>query len=150
MRHLAGRLVSVIEDHAEALTRDTVKRLQSSEHTSSYKKLPSGELSSRVNQLYENLGRWLWENSDRSMQAWYNKLGEKRCSEDVPLEEVLWALFLTKYQLVNYLDACAPADSAMEMYRKQEFERMVGQFFDRAACYAAEGYEREASAPETR
>lgn len=143
-QHLSGRLISVIENHAERLTRDTVKKLQSSPRTRSYDRLSYGELSYRVNEVYQNLGRWLWEKTDRIIQAWYNELGEKRFNEGVPLAELLWALVLTKYQLTDYLDACALADSAMDLYRQQEFDRLIGQFFDRAACYTAEGYEREA------
>ena len=41
--------------------------------------------------------------------------------------------------------ASAPADSAVELYRQQELDRLIGQFFDRAVCYAAEGYQRDAS-----
>ncbi|HTU35429.1 MAG TPA: hypothetical protein VMF66_16620, partial [Candidatus Acidoferrum sp.] len=34
------------------------------------------------------------------------------------------------------------ADSAVELYRQQELDKLVGHFFDRAMCYMAEGYER--------
>jgi hypothetical protein len=29
----------------------------------------------------------------------------------------------------------------MELYRQQELDRLIGHFFDRAMCYAAEGYQ---------
>jgi len=143
-QHFSGRLVSVIENHAQKLAQDTVKKLQSSPRTTSYQRLSHAELSWRVSQVYENLGRWLWQNTEHAIQAWYNELGEKRFNESIPLDEVLWALNMTKHQLMDYLDACALADSAIELYRLKEFDRLVGQFFDRAVCYAAEGYEREA------
>jgi hypothetical protein len=37
------------------------------------------------------------------------------------------------------------ADSPLELHREQELYRLIGHFFDRAVCYAAEAYEREAS-----
>jgi hypothetical protein len=37
------------------------------------------------------------------------------------------------------------ADSALELHREQEIYRLIARFFDRAVCYAAEAYEREAS-----
>jgi hypothetical protein len=60
------------------------------------------------------------------------------------LSEVLWALALTKQQLIDDLDACTIADSAMELYRRQELDRLIGHFFDRATYYTAVGYERVA------
>jgi len=46
--------------------------------------------------------------------------------------------------LTDYLDECVLADSTMEYHRHQDFDRLIGGFFDRAACHSAEGYEREA------
>ena len=142
--HLPGRLISVIENHASALTCETVKKLQSSQRTRSYNKVSYGDLSYRVKEIYQNLSRWLWEKKDTVIQSWYNDLGEQRCNEGIPLSEVLWALILTKYQLIDYLDVCALDNSAMELYRKKEFDQLIDRFFDRAVCYTAEGYERRA------
>ena len=143
--YLPGRLISIIESHADKLTRDTVKKLQSSPRTCSYSKISYAELLYQVNEVYQNLGRWVWEKTDPVIQAWYNELGQKRFNEGVPLNEILWALVITKEQLIDYLDASALADSAVELYRKQEVDRLISHFFDRAACYTAEGYECEAS-----
>jgi hypothetical protein len=144
-RHLPDRLIRIIETDAEELTQDMVKQLQSSPRTPSYHKLSYGELHDRAYAVYHDLGRWLWEKSDRAIQAWYKGLGEKRCSEGIPLAEVVWALVLTKNRLMDYLGKWGLADSAIELYQQQEFDRMVGHFFDRAVCYAAEGYEHYAS-----
>ncbi|MGH9685925.1 MAG: hypothetical protein ACRD5K_02405 [Candidatus Acidiferrales bacterium] len=140
--HLSGRLISIVETNADRLTCDTLKKLQSSQQTRSYSKLSYGELHFRVNHVYQDLGRWLWEKTDALIESWYNELGERRCSENIPLSEVLWALTLTKHQLIEYLDACAMTDSAIELYRRQELDRLIGHFFDRAAYYTAVGYER--------
>lgn len=139
--HLSSRLTGIVETHAARLTRDTVKKLQSSHQTRSYSKLPAGELYYRVNEVYQNLGRWLWEKTDEAIQSWYKELGERRFAEGIPLSEVLWALTLTKQQLVDDLDACAIVDSAMDLYRRQELDRVIGHFFDRAIYYTAAGYE---------
>lgn len=144
-RHLPDRLIRIIETDAEQLTQGTVKQLQSSPRTPSYHNLSYGELHDRAYTVYHDLGRWLWEKSDQAIQSWYNDLGEKRYSEGVPLAEVLWALILTKNRLMDYLGKWGLADSAIELYQQQEFDRMVGHFFDRAVCYAAEGYEHQAS-----
>ena len=147
--YLSGRLTTLVEAHADRLTRDTVNKLQSSQQTPSYRKLPYGELHFRVNEVYQNLGRWLWEKTDFVIQSWYNELGERRFTEGIPLSEVLWALTVTKQQLIDDLDACTIADSAIELYRRQELDRLIGHFFDRAAYYTAVGYERSRVLTET-
>jgi len=146
-QYLSSRLISVVESHADSLTRDTLKALQSNPRTRSYKNLPYKELAYRVNEVYEHLGRWITDNTDPVPRLWYNELGEKRFNEGIPLDEVVWALILTKYQLMSYLDACEMTDSALGLYRRQEFDRIIGRFFDRAICYTAEGYELEAKKP---
>ncbi|MGH2508052.1 MAG: hypothetical protein ACRDHZ_11710 [Ktedonobacteraceae bacterium] len=141
----SNRLIRIIEVNAEELTRGTVENLQSNPRTISYHELSYSDLYNRAYEVYHDLARWLWEKSDQAIQAWYNELGKERFHQRVPLGEVLWALVLTKYRLLDYLRAWGLPDSAMELYQQQEFSQMIGQFFDRAICYTAEGYERETS-----
>jgi hypothetical protein len=143
-RNLSDRLIRIIEADAEDLTQSTVKQLQSSSRTTSYHKLSYHELHDRAYSVYRNLGHWLWETSDQAIQDRYNELGKKRYEEGVPLTEVLWALILTKNRLSDYLRAYAFADSALELYQQQEFDRLIGHFFDRAVCHTTEGYEHHA------
>lgn len=140
-RNLSDRLIRIIESNSEDLTQSTINKLQTSPRTNSYHSLPYKELYTRGHEVYHDLGRWLWGKSNQAVQAWYNELGETRCSQGIPLTEVLWALVLTKDCLMEYLDKCGLADSAMQLYQQQEFDRLIGHFFDRAICYAAEGYE---------
>lgn len=143
--NLSDRLIRIIERNSEELTQGTVKKLQTNHLTKSYHDLPYKDVHRRVYAVYHDLGRWLWEKSNDSVQAWYNGLGKERCHEGVPLAEVLWALVLTKERLLEYLSAYGLADSAIELYQQQEFERLVGHFFDRAVCFTADGYERQAA-----
>jgi hypothetical protein len=142
---LSNRLIRIIESHAEELTRGAVKKLQSSPQTRSYHGLSPDDLHDRVFEVYHDLGPWLLQNTDRAIQRRYNELGERRFNEGIPLAEVLWALVLTRDHLCEYVRTSMLPDSALELYREQELERLIGRFFDRAVCYAAEGYEREAS-----
>jgi hypothetical protein len=140
--NFAGRLIVLIESHAEELTRGTVQKLQDSPHTPAYRNLSYNDLYAKVFEVYNNLGRWLLEKTDGAIQTEYNDLGQRRFKEGIPLNEVIWALVLTKRHLHSYISAWALADSAVELYRRQELDRMIGQFFDRAICYTVEGYEQ--------
>ena len=103
------------------------------------------ELHRRLYDVYHGLGRWLLENTEQTIQAQYEELGKQRCREGIPFSEVLWALVLTKDHLRDSVGAFMLADSALDLLREQEIYRLIGHFFDRAICYAAEAYEREAS-----
>jgi hypothetical protein len=138
---LPTRLIDLIENRADTLTIHTVEKLQTSPRTRAYQKLSYQDLYSRVHDVYGHFGRWLLERTDDVVEASYTELGVQRFKEGIPLAEVLWALVLTKYQLLHYARSCSMADSAIELYRWQEFDGLVNQFFDRAACYVAQGYE---------
>jgi hypothetical protein len=141
-QHLSSRLIALIESDAVELTRHTVETLQTSPHTPSYRGLSSHDLYAKAFDVYHQFGRWLLENTDAAIQARYHDLGEQRFHEGIPVAELLWALILTKNHLRSHLSTWALADSAVELYRQQELDRLVSQFFDRATCYAVEGYER--------
>lgn len=140
-QNLSDRLVRIVEREAEALTRGTVKTLQTSPRTEAYHNLAHPDLYNRVYEVYHNLGLWLWEKSNDAICAWYNELGRKRFQEGIPLRQVLWALVFTKDRLIEHLDRSGLVDSAVGLYQQQECERLIVHFFDRAICYAAEGYE---------
>jgi hypothetical protein len=140
--HFSSRLISLIESDAVELTRRTIETLQTSRHTPSYQHLSFDDLYTKAFDVFDQFGRWILENADGAIQTRYHDLGEQRFHERIPLHELLWALVLTKGHLRRHLSAWALADSAVELYRQQELDRLVGHFFDRAMCYAVEGYER--------
>lgn len=142
---LSDRLIKIVENHAEELTRGAVKKLQVSPHTPSYHHLPADDLYQRAYEVYHDLERWLLKNTEQAIRGRYHELGVQRCREGIPLPEVLWALVLTKDHLREWIGASISVDSALDLFRQQEVYRLIGHFFDRAVCYAAEAYEREAS-----
>jgi len=142
---LADQLIRIIESRAEELTRGAVTILQSSSHTRSYHGLSPDRLHHWLFEVYHDLGLWLLKNTDQAIQARYDELGKQRCNEGIPLAEVLWALVLTKEHLRECIGTSMLANSALDLHREQEIYRLIGRFFDRAACYAAEAYDREAS-----
>lgn len=143
---LSVRLVRMIEDHAEELTRGVLDDLQTNARTPAYHKLSREELHHRAYEVYRNLGRWLGHKTDELIEAMYSELGKKRCAEGVPASEVTYALILTKYHLRDYIRSAGLVDSAVDLYQEQELHRLVGNFFDKAIYYTVKGYEREAAA----
>jgi len=144
---LSARLVRMIEDHADELTRGLVRNLHSHPQTPSYRHLSHENLHGRIYEVYRNLGHWLGRKNDEALRAAYSELGEKRAAEGIPLCEVVYAMILTKYHLRDYIGSAGLVDSAVEIYQEQELHRLVGHFFDMAIFYTVQGYER-AAAPE--
>lgn len=141
---LSDQLIRMIEGDAEELARGAAKKLQRSRRTNSFQNLSDDEVCFRIYQVYHELGHWLQTKSDYEIHCWCAELGEKRFNEGMPLEELLWALVLEKHCVFDYLDMLTTANSGVELNQQQGFERLIGQFFDRAGCYTAEGYEHQA------
>jgi hypothetical protein len=143
---LSVRLVQMIEDHAEDLTRELVKDLQGNPRTPHYHQLTYDELHYRSYSVYRNLGHWLGHNSEEPIEAAYGDLARRRFAERVPLEEVVFALICTKNHLRNYIRTVGFMDSAVELHQERELYRLVGNFFDKAIYYTVRDYERRAAA----
>jgi hypothetical protein len=138
---LSARLVKVIEEHAEELTRGVLTDLAGNARTPHYHNLPVDELHRRVYDVYHNLGRWLGDKTEEHLETTFGGLGRKRRGEDVPLSEVVYALVLIKEHLRQYIQAVGLVDSAVELYLEEELHLMIGHFFDRAVYHTVKGYE---------
>jgi len=137
---LVGRLVALIEDHADALTETVVRKMREDPRTSDYRRFDDSELDARARNVYANLGRWLAETSDDAVEAEYAQLGQIRRAEGVPLSQVVMALLLIRRNLWQFVDSQG-ADSMLELRQQLDLELLVVRFFDRAIYYTVRGYE---------
>jgi hypothetical protein len=142
---LSDRLVRMIEHHADELTRALVEDLQSNPRTVSYHRLSREAIQNRTYHVYKDLGLWLHSKAEEDIEGNYTELGKKREAEGVPINEVVYALILTKYHLRDYIRSAGLVDSAVDLYQEQELHRLLGHFFDKAIYYTVRAYEREAS-----
>jgi hypothetical protein len=141
---LAARLVTMIERHAEALTRGVVHELQTDSRTPSYHKLDLQANYDRVFDVVSHLGQWLDHESEAATEHAYHKLGRQRFREGIPLTEVVAALMLTKQTLRRFIKTEGWVDTALELYQQAELYDMISHFFDRAIYFTVGGYEEEA------
>jgi len=140
---LVGRLVRLIEDHAEELTAQIVVKLREDPRTSAYRRFDDSELSARARNVYAHLGRWLEESSESLVEEEYHGLGARRRREGVPLAQIVMALLLTRRNLWSFVESQG-ADSALELRQQLDLELLVVRFFDRAIYHTVRGYEAEA------
>jgi len=139
------RLLQLIEDNADELTRRLCKDLLSREETKGYRGLSENLIRERVYDVYSKLGSWLGTDKHTSgeVRRVYTELGRKRQREGIPLHEVVLAFMLIKRHLWLYVLEKQFFDSSFEMHQALEFNNRVVLFFDRAIYFSAMGYERE-------
>lgn len=142
---LAYRLVRLIETHSDGLASSLLARVQNSEFTQDYRNVPANDLQQRVYEVYRHLGDWLLGKTEFDIKERYREIGARRFEQQVPLNQVVWVIVLTKENLWEYLKNEAGMERPTEVFGELEMLQLLDQFFDRAIFYATMGYE-EASA----
>lgn len=139
---IALRLVRLIEDHSDELAEGLLKKFQNSSLTKDFAKVPAHELRDRVYEILHNLGDWLLYKKEGDIERRYRELGARRAAQDVAVSDYCWAIVLTKEYLWDFLQKQGLLRGPLEIYGEMELLRLMDQFFDRALCYATEGYEK--------
>jgi len=140
---LSARLVKIIEEHAEDMSRSLISHLRSDDRVATLVRASQDDLEQRAYDVYHNLGRWLSDKTEEHVEATYGGLGRTRAVEGVPLSEVVYALVLIKEHLREYIRAVGLVDSAVELYLEEELHLLIGHFFDKAIYHTVKGYEAE-------
>lgn len=138
---LSSKLVQRIENHAEELTKGVIQDLKTNPKTPSLHVLSTREIHDQSYEVYRNLGRWLTQLSEDSIEAFYFRLAKVRYEEGIPLTEVIYALILKKYHLRDYIRTSGMVDSAVDLLQEQELHHLIGCFFDKGIFYTVKGYE---------
>jgi hypothetical protein len=107
--------------------------------------VPNHELRHRSQEILRNLSDWLLSKSDADVELRYREIGAARARQNVALSDVCWGIFLTKEHIWAFLQREGFLRGALEIYGELELLRLLDQFFDRAVCYCAEGYETAAA-----
>ncbi len=140
---LAVRLVRLIENHIEHLSRDLSEKVWSSPRCSDLNKVPASELQSRTHEIYRNLSDWLLDKADAQVERRYTELGAARAQQGVAYSHFAWAIISTKEHVRAFVQREGLSESAMELHGELELLHLLGQFFDLVLYYAALGYEQE-------
>jgi len=78
---LGIRLVRLIEQHSEALSRGLSEQIRSSERTSDFKQIPSKDLRLAATEVYRNLGEWLLQKTERDIATRFKAIAFRRSAE---------------------------------------------------------------------
>ncbi|MBI3933872.1 MAG: hypothetical protein HY316_04215 [Acidobacteria bacterium] len=143
---LSARLIQMIENHADELMNSLIGKLKTHTRTPAYGRFSDTEIRSRAYTVYKNLGAWMVGKPEDEIRQLYERLGLQRFEEGTPLHEVIYALILTKSNLLEYIRASGLGATALEIYAEQELSHKIEQFFDTAIYYTAVGYQKQAAA----
>jgi hypothetical protein len=138
-------LVRIIESHSDELTDSLIQKFLTSSRTTDLRKVPRAELRARVQEILQHLSEWLLTKTDAEIERRYLQLGQQRSAQGVSLTDFCWSMVITKEHLWDFLQEQAFMRSPVEIYGEMELLRLMGQFFDRALCYAAKGFEQQVS-----
>jgi len=137
----ALRLVRLIEDHADQLSVNLVKRVKALEACDELlARVPETELQQRSFEIYRHVTDWLTTKSESEVEERYVGLGARRAQQDVPFSQMLLAIEIIKENLWDFL-------RQEELFEPQEllgeFDLLLSldRFFDRISYFAAVGYE---------
>jgi len=139
---VALRLVRLIQDHSEELTEGLIAKITTSSRTADLRKVPTEELRGRIREILQHLNEWLLTKTGRDIEQHYREVGERRAAQNVALSDFCWGIILTKDHLWEFIQKQAFMRNPIEIYGELELLRLIDQFFDRALCFASEGYEQ--------
>ena len=138
---IALRLVRLIESHSDELTEKLVNKLLVDPRTHDMHRVPATELRERIHELLQHLSDWLLNKTTSDIESKYVALGRRRSSQGVSLADFSWSFMKTKEHLWAFLQREGFLLNAVELYGELELLRLLDQFFDRALCFAIQGYE---------
>jgi hypothetical protein len=139
---IALRLVKLIENHSDELVDGLLAKFEVSSRTTDLKKVPTEELRGRIHEILDHLSEWLLTKTNSDIENRYRNIGARRAAQGVSISDYAWAIVLTKEHLWDFLQRQGFLRSPVELYGEMELLRLLDQFFDRAICYATEGYEQ--------
>ena len=139
---LAGYLIQTLERHSDQLSDALVKDLTTNERTPSYKRLQAEDLRARSLAIYRHLVDWLAEGSEVRIATTFEALGRQRFEEQIPLEELVYAISLTRSHVRASVSRLYEIESAIELHYVNDLHTTIDLFFDRALHATVAGYEQ--------
>lgn len=140
---IALKLVRHIEKHAEELTKRLLTVIQGHPWTQTFaKRIPQEELHERAFEIYRHLSAWLVEKTEDEIRDKNIAVGERRAEQQVPLHEVIFALFLLKDLIRKEVKHAGVGDSAIELFQTSDLMERLNQFFEKSVYYMTVGYEQ--------
>ena len=144
---ISTRLVHQIEDHWEAISARFLRQLRAAHHLQHLSHIPESEITETCHRVLHNLGHWLVSSSEEEIARLYEKHGQERYLQGMPLSEALRALQLMKDATLSYIRDEFMVQTTVDVFAEEELELQLGRFFDLMTYHLARGYEHASAKP---
>jgi hypothetical protein len=139
------RFMELIEKNADRITGNIMIEISKRNEVRHYKELPEEVARERVSRVvrnvYQRLESWLNKNKPKNtLFAYYSNLGSERCSEGIPLEEVIMLIMMIKREIWYVISDQIVTGSGFPL---KEINFYGGLFFDRIIHSIISGYQAE-------
>ena len=138
---VSGKLTHLIETHEAEITNRIMAEIRRDPGLAHFRTVTEAELRRRGNSIVKNLGHWLVGKNQDEMALEFESLGQKGFEDQVPLHEVVRALFFVKDKIFDFVAEQGFNMDALTLYAEEELERHVDHFFDVLVVHLVRGYE---------
>ena len=144
MHLISEKIISIVEKHSDVIVKRWITRLLIDPTTSTYNQNNVEYLQSKANDMLKNLGQWISYNTTKEeIGRRYAKEGIESFKLQIPLCEVIRAMYTLRRTLWLFVLNENPFDSALQLHQMIELSDRVILFFDRAEFYLIRGYMEE-------
>jgi hypothetical protein len=142
------RFMNLVESHSEKIMKNVTQEVRKREDTRHYWEISEGATGDRIahviRNVYMRLGDWLNKDKPKNtLFAYYSDLGENRCKEGIPLDEVVMVFQLIKRAIWHELKGEIAVDNSFTLNQFAELNHYVDLFFDRIIHALIVGYQVE-------
>ena len=116
---------------------DEIRRDQRLSHLGN---LPNAELREWARDILTSLPSWPVTLDDEQLAGRYERIGQERFREAVPVYEAIRGLHLLKRTLIDFVRGEYYPQNALDLYAQIEFEHHTNMFFDQLMYHVARGH----------
>lgn len=139
---LTKKLVTLIENNTETLTKRAMEDLKKHPGTKSYRSLTDAQLYGRVAQVYGEFDKWMLNQIKKEdIKKTFLAVGKRRREEGFELSEVVQALIIIRRHIWLLVDGENFFDTALDLHMAIDLINHTLIFFDRAIYFTAVGFE---------
>jgi len=145
MVHLiSDKLVDLVANHSDDIVRRWTMRLLSDPATQSFTEKNTPYVEEKAKDALSNLGKWVsYDTTKEDVGKRYADEGIDMFNMEIPLCEVIRAMYVLRRTLWLFVENESAFDSAFQLHQMRELSDRVILFFDRAEFYIIRGYTEE-------
>jgi len=138
---LSGKLMHLIEAHHKEIRNRILGEIGRHPDLVHLRRLPEAELRERSQIILEDFGNWLASEKEEILAKQQEAVGILRYEQGIPLDEVVRALCMIKYNIMDFIEEQGIPKDPLGLYAEEELEHRVGRFFDSLIIYLVRGYQ---------